>query len=47
MDCSTTILGENVGLPFGISPTAAHKLVHPDAEVGTAKGERFCLISKF
>jgi len=34
---STTILGKHVSLPIGISPTAFHKLAHPDGECATAK----------
>ncbi|KXJ29899.1 Hydroxyacid oxidase 1 [Exaiptasia diaphana] len=35
---STTILGHQVSMPICISPTALHKMAHPDGEVATAKG---------
>lgn len=34
---STTILGKNVAVPIGISPTAFHKLAHPEGESGCAR----------
>ncbi|HET6214643.1 MAG TPA: alpha-hydroxy acid oxidase, partial [Micromonosporaceae bacterium] len=34
----TTLLGAPVALPVGIAPTAYHGLVHPDGELGTARG---------
>lgn len=33
---STSILGVPLPVPIGISPTALHRLVHPDGEVATA-----------
>jgi len=38
--CSTraAVLGASLAVPMGIAPTAFHKLAHPDAEVGTARG---------
>lgn len=34
---NTQILGSEVSLPFGFSPTAFHKIVHPEGELATAK----------
>ena len=38
--CSTrtAVLGASLAVPMGVAPTAYHKLAHPDAEVGTARG---------
>ena len=38
IDMSTTILGRKIDFPVCVSPTALHKLAHPDGEVATAKG---------
>ena len=38
IDMSTTILGYKIDFPICVSPTALHKLGHPDGEVATAKG---------
>ena len=35
---STTVLGRNVSIPIGISPTAMQKMAHPDGECATARG---------
>ncbi|MFL5779580.1 MAG: alpha-hydroxy acid oxidase [Chloroflexota bacterium] len=48
IDTRTTLLGREVALPIGVAPTAAHGLVHPDAEAATARaagraGAMFCL----
>ncbi len=37
-DISTTVLGQEISLPVMISPAGMHGVVHPDAEVATAKG---------
>lgn len=37
IDTSTTIIGKTASFPFGFSPAAAHKLAHPDGEVGTSR----------
>ncbi|PYH30907.1 alpha-hydroxy acid oxidase [Aspergillus neoniger CBS 115656] len=37
IDTSTEILGTKVSLPFGFSPTAAHKLAHPQGELATSR----------
>lgn len=36
VDVSTTILGEKTALPFGLAPTAIHRLADPEGEVATA-----------
>ncbi|XP_014217219.1 peroxisomal (S)-2-hydroxy-acid oxidase GLO5 [Copidosoma floridanum] len=36
-DISTTILGERVSMPLGVSPTAMQKMAHPDGETANAK----------
>ncbi|KAH7943691.1 hypothetical protein HPB52_010013 [Rhipicephalus sanguineus] len=33
----TVLLGQRVSLPVGISPTAFHKVAHPDGEAATAR----------
>lgn len=35
-----TLLGRKVSMPVGICPSAAHKVVHPDAELAVAKAAR-------
>jgi len=37
VDLSTTVLGQNIKFPFFLSPTAMHRMYHPDGEKGTAK----------
>lgn len=37
-DTGIELLGARLRTPVGIAPTAYHQLVHPDGEVGTARG---------
>jgi 4-hydroxymandelate oxidase len=37
-DTTTTVLGARLATPLGISPTAYHRLMHPDGELATARG---------
>ncbi|KAI8685232.1 (S)-2-hydroxy-acid oxidase [Fusarium keratoplasticum] len=37
LDMSTTLFGVPVAAPLGFSPAAAHKLAHPDGEIGTSR----------
>ncbi|XP_050032424.2 uncharacterized protein [Dermacentor andersoni] len=37
VNTSTTVLGRAVSFPVGLSPSAAHKLVHPAGEIGPAQ----------
>ena len=37
-ETSTTLLGKQVSIPFGIAPTAMHCLVHPLGELNTVRG---------
>jgi isopentenyl diphosphate isomerase/L-lactate dehydrogenase-like FMN-dependent dehydrogenase len=37
LDTSTTMLGERVAMPVGITPTALQTLAHPEGEVATAR----------
>ncbi|AAF10604.1 alpha-hydroxy acid oxidase [Deinococcus radiodurans] len=37
IDTSTTVLGLPLAFPVGVAPCALHGLVHPDAEVATAR----------
>lgn len=40
VDTSTTLLGQKVTFPIGVSPTAMHANAHhPAAEVATGRGE--------
>lgn len=36
-DASTTLLGRRHPVPFGVAPTAFHRLFHPDGEAGVAR----------
>ncbi len=38
VDLSTTILGNRISFPVGVSPSAFHCLAHPDGEKATARG---------
>ncbi|MEO7772918.1 MAG: alpha-hydroxy acid oxidase [Gemmatimonadaceae bacterium] len=38
IDTSVTIFGQKLAHPIVLSPTAYHKLVHPEGEVATARG---------
>ncbi len=43
VDLSTTILGNRISFPVGVSPTAMQCMAHPDGEKATAKGiNYFC-----
>ncbi|KAH7975871.1 hypothetical protein HPB52_006603 [Rhipicephalus sanguineus] len=42
VNTSTTILGRAVSFPVGLAPSAAHKMEHPDGEIGSAKGKALC-----
>ncbi|XP_070566198.1 2-Hydroxyacid oxidase 1-like isoform X3 [Ptychodera flava] len=37
IDMVTDILGQRIGMPICISPTALHNLAHPEAEIATCK----------
>jgi (S)-2-hydroxy-acid oxidase len=37
-DLRTTVLGQEVSMPVGISPTAMQKMAHPEGEMANAKG---------
>nr|CAD7262176.1 unnamed protein product [Timema shepardi] len=37
-DASTTVLGNKVAMPVGVSPTAMQRMAHPDGECANAKG---------
>jgi 4-hydroxymandelate oxidase len=37
-DTSATVLGQRVSMPILVAPTAFHGLVHPEGEIGTARG---------
>lgn len=37
LDTSTQIFGQTVPVPFGLAPSAMHKLAHPDGEVATSR----------
>jgi 4-hydroxymandelate oxidase len=41
-DLTVNILGDRLSLPIGISPSAFHKLVHPDGELATARAASDC-----
>ncbi|MDQ6634233.1 MAG: alpha-hydroxy-acid oxidizing protein [Gemmatimonadota bacterium] len=40
IDTRTTILGHELAAPLLIAPTACHRLVHPEAELATARAAR-------
>lgn len=37
VDMSTSIFGQKISMPFGISPTAMQRLAHPDGEEATSR----------
>lgn len=37
---STTVLGEEIAIPIGVSPAAAHQIAHPEGENATVRGDR-------
>lgn len=37
IDMSTTIFGTKVSAPLGFSPSAAHRLAHPEGELATSR----------
>ncbi|XP_077987874.1 2-Hydroxyacid oxidase 1-like [Glandiceps talaboti] len=39
-DLSTSLLGDKIDFPVGISPSAFHRLSHPEGEVATAKASK-------
>ena len=36
-DLAVNILGDRLSMPIGVSPSAFHKLAHPDGEIATAR----------
>ncbi|KAH9892093.1 FMN-dependent dehydrogenase [Xylariomycetidae sp. FL2044] len=42
LDTSTTFFGTKVRFPFGFSPTAMHKMAHPDGELATSRAAASC-----
>lgn len=38
-NASTTVLGEKVSMPVGISPTGAQRYAHPDGECANVRGD--------
>ena len=38
VDLSTTVLGNKISFPVGVSPTAMQCMAHPDGEKATARG---------
>lgn len=44
LDTSTTILGERISFPVGVSPTAVQCMAHYEGEAGTARGLSYYLI---
>lgn len=37
-DTSTTVFGEKISMPVGISPTAMQRMAHPEGECANARG---------
>lgn len=37
IDMSTTLWGKKAAVPFGLAPSAMHRLIHADGEIGTSK----------
>ena len=37
VDMSSSIFGQRISMPFGISPTAMQRLAHPDGEEATSR----------
>ena len=40
VDMSSSIFGQTISMPFGISPTAMQRLAHPDGEEATSRAAR-------
>ena len=38
VDLRTTVLGQEIGFPVMVAPTAFHRLAHPGGEIATARG---------
>src|SRR4029453_19147716 len=36
-DLTVNVLGDTLNLPIGVSPSAFHKLLHPEGELATAR----------
>lgn len=52
VDMSVSIFGQNISVPYGISPTAMQRLAHPDGEEATSRAAAamnlpMCLSSYF
>jgi len=45
-DISTTVLGEKVSMPLGVSPTAMQRMAHPDGECANARGKNLRALRK-
>lgn len=43
VDTSTTLLGQKVSLPIGVSPSSRHRIAHPEAEAATGRGNQSCM----
>nr|XP_050031675.2 uncharacterized protein LOC126527870 [Dermacentor andersoni] len=41
LNTAITVLGRAISFPVGLSPSAAHKLLNPAGEIGSAKGKAF------
>lgn len=37
IDMTTTLWGKKAAVPFGFAPSAMHRLIHADGEIGTSK----------
>jgi (S)-2-hydroxy-acid oxidase len=37
LNLATTVLGHDISMPIGISPTSMQRLAHPDGEIASAK----------
>lgn len=38
-DLRTTVLGEEISMPVGVSPAAMQRMAHPDGECANARGK--------
>lgn len=38
-DLRTNVLGNEVSMPLGLSPTAMQRMAHPDGELASARGK--------
>ena len=46
INMKTTIMGDEIGFPIGVAPTALQRMAHDDGELATARGSYISPIFK-